>query len=90
MSSDLNNPETENRGGNPPTTGDLNATRTLIEFLRANGVVHYAANGVTLTLLPEVPRAPEPDAPEVAKDERKRKDGLTRDQQLELYGFEME
>ena len=65
--------------------------KTLIDFLRANGVLEYVGSGVRLALLPDAPGgAPAEEAPvPVAQEVEVRKDGLTPAQQFDLYGREM-
>lgn len=76
-------------GGN--LTQTLQDLTTLIDFLRSKGVLNYSAHGVTLTLLPEAPPRLEPEvAPSREKSPPKvGKDGLTREQQEEMYGSAM-
>lgn len=73
-----------------PTLADLS---DLIDFLRAKGVVHYQGGSTVLTLLPEAPRAAEPILSENMNTEKAApkvgKDGLTREQQQEVYGSAM-
>jgi len=70
----------------------------LISFLREQGIFHYKVGDVELhLLLPDNPPAPAvvpevPEAPsgtDVASEPQIRKDGLTAEQQLEIYGREM-
>jgi hypothetical protein len=70
--------------------------QTLIDFMRENGVVHLKVHEFELELAPVeeagdivvTADANERPAP-VAEEEPRRKDGLTKEQQIELYGCEM-
>lgn len=64
----------------------------MIDFLRSKGVLNYSAHGITLTLLPEAPQKLEPEAPPPPREKaplKVGKDGLTREQQEEVYGSAM-
>lgn len=67
--------------------------KTLVEFMRANGVLHLKQNGVELTLDPEyqapVSEVKSEGAVRIEPPPR-RKDGLTPEQQIETYGYEIE
>lgn len=62
----------------------------LIDFLRSKGVLQFSGYGFTLALLPDAPVvAPvvEEKAPE--KELKRGRDGLTAEEQADLYGRPM-
>ncbi len=62
----------------------------LIDHLRAKGVLSYKAEGVELVLLPNEPAKPEKQkrksVEEIIEGKKKGADGLTAEQQEDLYG----
>jgi hypothetical protein len=72
-------------GGSLPQT--LQDLTTLIDFLRAKGVLSYSAGGISLSLLPDEPPPPaKPEEPRQVEPPKLGSDGLTAEQQVELYG----
>lgn len=67
---------------------DLNLVATIVERLRALGVVQFKAAGLELTILPDAPTVAEVPEPSRAVEQppKRGKDGLTRDEQIEMYG----
>jgi hypothetical protein len=73
------------------STENLARLTTLVKHLRTLGIVQYSMGDLTLSVLPDEP-PPDfvPELPPKVDDEPKvRHDGLTAEDQLELYGRTM-
>ena len=64
----------------------------LIDFLRTKGVLHFSMDGLTLALMPDQPARGEVSAPEKTdlSPPKRGRDGLTREEQIETYGRQMD
>ncbi len=64
----------------------LSELKELVDFLRAEGVMHYRCGDTELTLGPPTKEAPIEKEPENPLPPKLGKDGLTAEQQRSLYG----
>lgn len=59
--------------------------KTLIEFLRQEGVLEYEENGIKLTLLPQKPEVLEASKTEAKPARRDKIYNMTEQEQLDMY-----
>jgi hypothetical protein len=62
-----------------------------IDFLRSKGVLQFAGHGISLSLIPDAPVVASvvPDEAAPKQEPKRGRDGLTAEEQAELYGRSM-